>query len=174
MMRLSVQELRAAAELVYTKMSPTPQYAWPQLSARLGCEVWVKHENHSPIGAFKVRGGLVYLTRLKAENPDIAGVLSATTGNHGQSIGLAARLVGLPATIVVPLGNNPGKNAAMKGFGVELIEHGADFDSAREFAEGMVEDRGLHMVPAFHPWLVQGVASYALEFFEAQPDLDTV
>ena len=171
---LTLPELEAARKIVRGHMAPTPALSWPLVNERAGAEVWVKHENHSPIGAFKVRGGLVYLTRIKAENPDIAGVLSATTGNHGQSIGLAARLVGLPATIVVPLGNNPGKNAAMKGFGVELIEHGADFDSAREFAEGMVEDRGLHMVPAFHPWLVQGVASYALEFFEAQPDLDTV
>tara|TARA_R110001592_G_scaffold240208_1_gene500228 strand:- start:1454 stop:2428 length:975 start_codon:yes stop_codon:yes gene_type:complete len=171
---MTLPELMSAREIVSTHVPPTPTHNWPLLDQRAGGEVWVKHENHSPVGAFKVRGGLVYLTRLKAEHPDLAGVVSATTGNHGQSVGRAARMVGLPATIVVPEGNNPGKNAAMAAQGVDLIEHGGDFQSAKEFAEGLAAARGLHMVPSFHPWLVQGVASYGLELFEAQPDLDTV
>lgn len=171
---MTLPELMSAREIVSTHVPQTPTHNWPLLDRRAGGEVWVKHENHSPVGAFKVRGGLVYLTRLKAEHPNLAGVVSATTGNHGQSVGRAARMVGLPATIVVPKGNNPGKNAAMGAQGVDLIEHGDDFQSAKEFAEGLAVARGLHMVPSFHPWLVQGVASYGLELFEAQPDLDTV
>jgi len=171
---LNLSDLEAAATVVHGHLAPTPAIHWPLLSARAGAEVWVKHENHSPVGAFKLRGGLVYLSRLRAEYPDLAGVISATTGNHGQSVGLASRLVGLPAVIVVPLGNNPGKNAAMRSFGVELIEHGADYQEAKEHAEALAADRGLHIVPPFHPWLVQGVASYGLELFRAVPDLDTV
>lgn len=167
-------ELDAARAIVAQHMTPTPTLTWPLLNQRTGGETWIKHENHSPVGAFKMRGGLVYLTRLKDDHPDLAGVITATTGNHGQSIGRAARMVGLPATVVVPLGNNPGKNAAMAAQGVELIEHGTDFQAALEFAEELSAERRLHMVPSFHPWLVQGVASYALELFEAQPDLDTV
>ena len=171
---LKLPELEAAAALVHEHLGPTPLHHWPLLSARAGAEVWVKHENHTPIGAFKIRGGLVYLTRLKAQNPDLAGVVTATRGNHGQSIGLAARQLGLTATIVVPAGNNPEKNAAMKAFGVELIEHGADFQEAREFCQQLADARGLHIIPPFHPWLVQGVASYALEMFSKMRDLDTV
>ena len=171
---LSLPDLEAAAALVHDHLAPTPVIHWPLLSARTGAEVWVKHENHSPVGAFKLRGGLVYLSRLRSEYPHLAGVITATTGNHGQSIGLASRMVGLPAVIVVPLGNNPGKNAAMRSFGVELIEHGADYQEAKEHAEALAADRGLHMVPPFHPWLVQGVASYGLELFRAQPALETV
>ncbi len=167
-------ELEAARDIVARHIMPTPTHNWPLLDQRAGGEVWVKHENHTPVGAFKVRGGLVYLTRLKAEYPDLAGVITATTGNHGQSVGRAARMVGLSATIVVPEGNNPGKSAAMAAQGVDLIEQGDDFQSAKEFAERLAAERCLHMVPSFHPWLVQGVASYGLELFEAQPDLDTV
>ncbi|UTW50614.1 threonine dehydratase [bacterium SCSIO 12827] len=167
-------ELEAARDIVARHIMPTPTHNWPLLDQRAGGEVWVKHENHTPVGAFKVRGGLVYLTRLKAEYPDLAGVITATTGNHGQSVGRAARMVGLSATIVVPKGNNPGKSAAMAAQGVDLIEQGDDFQSAKEFAERLAAERCLHMVPSFHPWLVQGVASYGLELFEAQPDLDTV
>ena len=171
---LTRTELEAARDIVAGHILPTPTHNWPLLDQRVGGEVWVKHENHTPVGAFKVRGGLVYLTRLKADHPDLAGVITATTGNHGQSVGRAARMVGLSATIVVPKGNNPGKSAAMAAQGVDLIEQGDDFQSAKEFAETLAAERGLHMVPSFHPWLVQGVASYGLELFEAQPDLDTV
>jgi threonine dehydratase len=171
---MTAAELAAAREIVRAHMAATPSLSWPLLNQRTGGETWVKHENHGPIGAFKVRGGLVYMTRLKDRDPDLAGVITATTGNHGQSVGRAARMVGLAATIVVPKGNNPGKNAAMAAQGAELIEHGDDFQAAREYAEGLAAERGLHMVPAFHPWLVQGVASYALELFEAQPGLARV
>tara|TARA_R110000868_G_scaffold160186_1_gene389550 strand:- start:157 stop:1131 length:975 start_codon:yes stop_codon:yes gene_type:complete len=171
---MMLPELVSARGIVSAHVPPTPTHNWPLLDQRAGGEVWVKHENHSPVGAFKVRGGLVYLSRLKAEQPDLAGVITATTGNHGQSVGRAARMVGLAATIVVPKGNNPGKSAAMAAQGVDLIEQGDDFQSAKEFAEELAAARSLHMVPSFHPWLVQGVASYGLELFEAQPDLDTV
>ena len=171
---LKLKDLEAAREIVHSHMVPTPVLNWPLLDRRVGGEVWVKHENHTPIGAFKVRGGLVYLTRTKADMPDLSGVLSASTGNHGQSVGRAAGMVGVPATIVVPKGNNPGKNAAIKALGVDLKEEGSDFQAAREYAESLAATEGLHMVPPFHPWLVQGVGSYGLELFAAQPDLDTV
>lgn len=167
-------DLEAAAEVVYAHMNPTPQYAWPLLAKRAGAEVWVKHENHTPIGAFKIRGGLNFMTRLKAERPDCPGVITATRGNHGQSVALAASKVGLKATILAPRGNNPEKNAAMKAFGGELIEHGDDFQEAREEAGRLAEDRGLHMIPPFHPWLVAGVGCYSVEFLSAAPGLDTV
>ena len=171
---LSLTEIEQAAQIVYCAMPPTAQYAWPLLAERTGCEVWVKHENHTPIGAFKVRGGLVYMDRLKNEHAGAKGVLSATRGNHGQSIALAAARAGIAATIVVPAGNSVEKNAAMRAFGAELIEAGHDFDSAREAALGLAEERGLVMVPSFHRDLVSGVASYALELFHGSPSLDTV
>ena len=156
---LSLQDVESAAAVVYAAMPPTPQYAWPLLARRTGCEVWVKHENHTPTGAFKVRGGLVYMERLKGDHPGVAGVISATRGNHGQSIALAAARAGIAATIVVPQGNSVEKNAAMRAFGAELIVAG---------------ERGLSMVPSFHRDLVRGVATYALELFRAAPLLDTV
>jgi len=170
----SLMELEAAAAIVYRSMPPTPQYAWPLLAQRTGCEVWVKHENHTPIGAFKVRGGLVYMQALKRERPDIKGVVSATRGNHGQSIALAATQNGVAATIVVPKGNSVEKNAAMRALGAELIEAGNDFDSARDAAVRLAAERGLAMVPSFHTDLVHGVASYALELLRGAPLLDTV
>ncbi|MEZ5850639.1 MAG: threonine dehydratase [Hyphomicrobiaceae bacterium] len=170
----SLAELEAAAELVHMHMPPTPAYAWPLLGARLGAEVWVKHENHTPIGAFKVRGGIVYLDALERSGAPIAGVITATRGNHGQSIARAATSVGIPATILVPHGNSVEKNAAMRGFGAELIEHGADFDEAKAEAARLAESRNLHMIPPFHADLVKGVSTYALEFFRAVPDLDAV
>ena len=169
----ALQTIEAAAEVVYRVLSPTPQIAWPLLAVRLGCEVWVKHENHTPIGAFKVRGGLTYFEHLRREGLP-AGVISATRGNHGQSIGFAARRHGIPATIVVPHGNSREKNAAMCALGVELIEHGEDFQAAREHAIALAELRGLLMVPSFHPWLIDGVATYALEFLRGVPSLDVV
>lgn len=172
---LSLEDLEQAAELVYRHMSPTPQYAWPLLAERTGAEVWVKHENHTPIGAFKVRGGLNYMQRLKAEQPCVSsGVISATRGNHGQSIGFAARVTDMAATTLVPFGNNPEKNRAMRALGVDLIEHGDDFQEAAEHAQTLAASKGLHMVPSFHPWLVAGVASYGLEFFRAVEDMDAV
>jgi threonine dehydratase len=171
---LPLPQLQAARELVYRTMPATPQYCWPLLCQRLRTEVWVKHENHTPTGAFKVRGGLVFFAELAQESPEISGVISATRGNHGQSIAFAARARRIPATIVVPIGNSREKNAAMRALGAELIEHGDDFQAAREHATQLASDRGLMMVPSFHPALVQGVASYWLELFEAAPDLDTV
>ncbi|MDR3437947.1 threonine dehydratase [Telmatospirillum sp.] len=172
--RVMLAELEAAAHRVYQVMAPTPQYAWPLLAERTGAEVWVKHENHGPVGAFKLRGGIVYMERLRESVPDVAGVIAATRGNHGQSVAFAAARAGLPAVIVVPEGNNPEKNAAMRALGAELIEQGEDFQEARELALRLAGERGLHMVPSFHPWLVWGVASAALEFLRAVPSLDTV
>ncbi len=181
MMMPSLDELRAAAEIVHAHMPPTPQIAWPLLKRRLGMEVVVKHENHTPTGAFKVRGGFVYMqayaeaerARLEGANTP-RGVVSATRGNHGQSIALAGLAFGIPVTIVVPHGNSREKNAAMRAFGAELIEAGEDFDAARAVAIRTAEERGLAMVPSFHMNLVRGVASYALELFDARPDLDAV
>lgn len=171
---LSLTDVEDAAAIVQTAMPPTAQYAWPLLAKRTRCEVWVKHENHTPTGAFKVRGGLVYMDRAKREQPGLKGVISATRGNHGQSIALAAGKVGIPATIVVPHGNSVEKNAAMKAFGAELVEAGHDFDAAKEAALRLAEERGLAMVPSFHRDLVRGVATYALELFRAAPALDTI
>ncbi len=170
----SLQSIEAAALVTRRHCPPTPQYAWPQLADLLGTEVWVKHENHTPAGAFKLRGGLTYIDALKRHEPGCRGVISATRGNHGQSIGYAARLHGLRATIVVPYGNSREKNAAMRALGVELIEHGEDFQAAREEAARLASLRGLHVVPAFHADLVRGVATYWAEFFRAVPDLDVV
>jgi len=166
--------LEAAAELVHRHVPPTPQHCWPLLSQRTGCKVWVKHENHTPIGAFKVRGGIVYLTEQMNRDPKFPGLITATRGNHGQSIGFAARTLGCKAVIVVPEGNSREKNKAMEALGVELVVHGHDFQAAREFAEREAEARGLHMLGPFHPLLVAGVASYGLELFHALPDLDTL
>jgi len=167
MQTYSADELEAAQRTVYAAMPPTPQYAWPLLRERLGAEVWVKHENHTPLGAFKVRGGLVYLQGLVQSEPACRGVISATRGNHGQSIAFAAKRHGLAATIVVPHGNSVEKNAAMRALGAELIEHGGDFQQAREHAAALAQARGLHFVPSFHRDLVRGVASYWIEFFRA-------
>jgi threonine dehydratase len=169
-----LDDLEAATALVHAVMPPTPQYRWPLLAARSGCEVWVKHENHTPIGAFKVRGGLVYLDELRRAEPGVAGVISATRGNHGQSIAFAARRHGLAAILVVPHGNSREKNAAMRALGGELIEHGRDFDEAYDYAKQLAAERRLHIVRTFHPWLVRGVGTYSLEFLRAVQDLDTV
>jgi threonine dehydratase len=167
-----LSELEHAAEVVQSAMPPTPAHTWPLLSQRLGTDVVVKHENHTPTGAFKVRGGLVYVDRLKRERPDTRGLISATRGNHGQSIAFAGRRHGLPVTIYVPRGNSVEKNRAMKAFGAHLVEHGNDFQEAREEAYRRAEIEGLHIVPAFHRNLVLGVATYAFELFRVAPDLD--
>ena len=165
--------LDEATRIVRAVMPPTPQYAWPLLAARVGAEVWVKHENHTPTGAFKVRGGLVYANGLRAR-PQVRGLVSATRGNHGQSIAFAGARAGVPVTIVVPHGNSVEKNAAMRAFGAELVEHGRDFDEARVEARRIAVERGLEMVPSYHPDLVRGVATYARELFDAVADLHTV
>lgn len=167
-------ELRAAADLVHRQMLPTPQHVWPLINEKVGAEVWIKHENHAPTGAFKVRGGITYIDWLQREHPEIRGICTATRGNHGQSQARAATAAGLRAKVYVPRGNSVEKNAAMRAFGAELIEFGDDFDSAREEAFRVAEQEGLEIVPPFHPELVRGVATYALELFTAVPDLDTV
>jgi threonine dehydratase len=171
---LTLAEIEDAADLVHRTVPPTPLHRWPLLAERCGAEIWVKHENHTPVGAFKLRGGLTYFDRLRRASPELKGVISATRGNHGQSVGLAAKRNGFAATIVVPFGNSREKNAAMRAQGVELIEHGHDFQAAAEHATVLAAERSLHRVPSFHPWLVQGVASYGLELFRANPDLDLV
>jgi threonine dehydratase len=171
---IDLANLEAATDLVRRVVPPTPQYCWPLLSRRVGTETWVKHENHSPIGAFKIRGGLVYLDDLRRSRPEIAGVITATRGNHGQSIAYAASRLGLKATIVVPHGNSVEKNRAMAAFGATLVEVGHDFQAAYEYAIAAAERDGLHLVPTFHPLLMRGVATYALELFRAVAALDTV
>lgn len=166
-------DLERASAIVYSAMPPTPQYAWPLLAGETQCECWVKHENHTPIGAFKVRGGLVHM-RLRKERGQSNGVITATRGNHGQSIPFAARREGVAATIVVPKGNSLEKNAAMRALGCTLIEAGADFDEARDTALKLAEERGLDMVASFHPELVVGVATYAHELFAGAGGLDAV
>jgi threonine dehydratase len=167
-------ELERAHAIVGQAVPATPAHAWPLLAERLGTEVVVKHENHTPTGAFKVRGGLVFLDRLKRERPNVPGIISATRGNHGQSLAFAARRHGVPAVIYVPKGNSVEKNHAMRAFGAELVEHGDDFQVAREEAGRRAQFEGLHMVPSFHPDLVLGVATYALELFRAASDLDVL
>ncbi|WP_338647935.1 threonine dehydratase [Pseudomonas sp. ML2-2023-3] len=166
--------LRLAAQTVYQTLAPTPQLAWPLLTQRLGCTVWVKHENHLPTGAFKVRGGLLYVQGLLAREPNTRGLVTATRGNHGQSLALAARRMGLPIRIVVPVGNSQEKNAAMRALGATVIECGKDFDEARAEAGTLAATHQWHMVPAFHHDLIRGVATYALELLEAVEELDTV
>ncbi|UVJ45272.1 threonine dehydratase [Pseudomonas sp. LS1212] len=166
--------LREAAQHIRGHVAPTPQLAWPRLAERLGCEVWVKHENHAPTGAFKVRGGLLYVQALLERSPGVRGLVTATRGNHGQSLALAARSVGLPIIIVVPQGNSREKNAAMRALGAQLIEYGQDFDEARNEAARQAQLHGYESVPAFHPDLIRGVATYALELLEAVQDLRCV
>ena len=173
-MRFSSGDLDWAAGIVGRWVPPTPQYVWPLLAEHVGAEVWVKHENHTPTGAFKVRGGLVYAERLRAGRPEVKGIVSATRGNHGQSLAFAGRAAGIGVTIVVPEGNSPDKNAAMRGFGAELIVHGRDYQSSREHAAELGAQRGLETVPPFHPDLVLGVATYARELFGAAGELDAV
>ena len=169
-----LQQLERARAIVGAAMPPTPAHLWPLLSERLGATVIVKHENHTPTGAFKVRGGLVYVDRLKRERPHTAGLISATTGNHGQSIAFAASRYRMPVTILVPHGNSVEKNRAMRAFGANLVEHGEDFQSAREEAERRAKHDELEFVPSFHPDLVTGVATYALELLQKAPDLDVL
>jgi threonine dehydratase len=170
----TLDEIRAAQELVYSLMQPTPQMVWPLLSERLGTELWVKHENHTPIGAFKARTAVVYAAELFKQKNDITGLVTATRGNHGQSVALAARRFSVPAYIVVPRGNSSEKNAAMRAQGGTLIEYGDDYQESKEHAQKLATERGWHFVPSYHPNVVKGVATYWLEFFSAVHDVDVV
>jgi threonine dehydratase len=176
----TLAHIRDAQNVVYRHMPPTPQYTWPLINQRLstdhrpGTEAWIKHENHTPVGAFKLRGALVYVDWLKQTQPEVAGVVAATRGNHGQGVGMAARLGGLKAIVVVPFGNSREKNRAMVAQGVELIEHGLDFQESLEFARTLADERGFAMVDSFHEQLIRGTATYALELFEAAPFLDAI
>lgn len=170
----SLAELETAAELVHRHIPPTPQYCWPLLSRRLDCEVWVKQENHTPLGAFKMRGGIVYLDHVRRTQPDVKGLAAATRGNHGQSLAFAAKLFGLRAIVVVPHGNSQEKNAAMQALGAELIVHGQDFQESYEYAVELAGERKLIAAPSFDPLLVKGVSSYALEMFRGMPEPDAV
>jgi threonine dehydratase len=169
-----LNEIESAARLIYQSMPQTPQYSWPLLNARAGAEVWVKHENHTPVGAFKVRGGLVYMDWLRRERPEVKTVVSATRGNHGQSMAFAAAQHGIRVVLVVPFGNSIEKNRAMQALGAELVEFGEDFQAASEHAERLERENGWHRVPSFDLRLVTGVATYALELFSACGALDTI
>ncbi|MBV8425737.1 MAG: threonine dehydratase [Hyphomicrobiales bacterium] len=170
----TLADVEEAEVLVRRHMAATPQYAWPLLGKRFGANIVVKHENHTPVGAFKLRGGLVYVERLKRERPDVKGIVSATRGNHGQSLAFAGRVFEVPVTIVAPSGNSIEKNAAMRALGAELIEVGRDFDDAAEAAEKIAKERGFEFVHSFAPDLVKGVATYALELFRAHREIDTL
>ncbi|MBC7842448.1 MAG: threonine dehydratase [Gemmatimonadaceae bacterium] len=170
----NLAELDAASALIAQSFAPTPQIRWPLLEARLGTRCWVKHENHTPVGAFKVRGGLVYFDWLRRMHPEVVGVVTATRGNHGQSIGYAAQRIGVRTCVAVPHGNSVEKNAAMRALGAELIEGGDDFQESVELADRIAEERGWHRVPSFHRHLVAGVGTYAMELLRAAPDVKTL
>jgi threonine dehydratase len=170
----SLTEMEAAAKLIYQHMPPTPQYSWPLINERAGTEVWVKHENHTPVGAFKIRGGIIYMDWLKRERPAVETVVSATRGNHGQSMAYAGRRQGFRVVIVVPFGNSLEKNRAMRALGAEVVEHGEDFQAASDHAVALQAEHGWHRVPSYHPLLVTGVATGALEMLSACPTLETV
>ncbi|MBV8630526.1 MAG: threonine dehydratase [Silvibacterium sp.] len=169
-----LDEIGRATELVRSVMPPTPTYTWPLLNARCGAEVWIKHENHSPVGAFKLRGAMVYMDWLACQQPNTTGVVAATRGNHGQGVALAATRRGWSATIVVPYGNSREKNRAMRALGAELVEHGDDFQAANEYATELAAERGIHKVASFARPLVVGTGTYALEMFQSAPELDSV
>ena len=169
-----LSEIESAARLIYQSMPATPQYSWPLMNARAGAEVWLKHENHTPVGAFKVRGGLVYMDWLRRERPEVSTVVSATRGNHGQSMAFAAAQYGIRVVIVVPFGNSVEKNRAMRALGAELVEFGEDFQEASEHAQRLERENGWHRVPNFDMRLVTGVSTYALELFRACRALETI
>ncbi len=174
MINENLESLRESARKVYQVTSPTPQILWPLLAQRIGCELWIKHENHNPTGSFKVRGGIIYLSNLKQQQASVEGVIAATRGNFGQSVAFAASRLGMRSVVVVPEGNSPDKNRAMAALGAEVVIEGVDFDESVEVAKSLATERDLHLMPSFHMDLVRGVASYALELFEALPDLDRI
>ena len=167
-------EIESLAPLIGAAVPPTPQYSWPLLNERSGCELWVKHENHTPVGSFKVRGALAYVARLREREATGGGVIAATRGNHGQAVAFAARRHGLTTTVVVPHGNSVEKNRAMRALGAELIEHGDDFQAALDHSQKLAADRGLHPMPSYHHDLVAGIAVSALDFLEHTPPLDLI
>jgi threonine dehydratase len=169
-----LKTIESAAQVVYEAMRPTTEQRWPLLDGRCSAEVWVKHENHTPVGAFKVRGGLVYIDHLRRSAPDVRGVVAATRGNHGQSIAFAAARYGIPCAAVAPNGNSVSKNRAMQALGAELVERGHDFQAALEAAGEIAVERGWHLVPSYDAVLVRGVATYSLELFRSVPDLQTL
>lgn len=169
-----LDELHRATELVRTVMPATPTYSWPLLNARTGAEVWLKHENHSPVGAFKIRTATVYVDWLKREHPEIAEVVAATRGNYGQGVAFAAKRMGWKVTIVVPYRNSREKNRAMQAQGAELVEHGADFQAANEHATKLAAQTGAHKIPSYDRLLAVGAGTFALEMFTAAPELNTV
>lgn len=170
----SLAEIRGAQEILYRYMPATPQYSWPLINQRLGAEVWIKHENHTPVGAFKIRGALIYTDWLRKTQPALKGVMAATRGNHGQGVAVAARLHGIQCVIVVPHGSSVEKNRAMIAQGAELVEHGQDFQESLEYARVLGAERGFVMVDSFHERLILGTATYALELFQSAPALDRV
>jgi threonine dehydratase len=170
----SIEQIHEAQNLIYKYMPPTPQYTWPLINQRLGAEVWIKHENHTPVGAFKLRSALVYVTWLKQSQPALEGVVAATRGNFGQGVAMAARLLGLKAVIVVPHGNSVEKNRAMIAQGAELVQHGDDFQASLEFARTFAAERSFAIVESFHERLIWGTATFALELFQSAPPLDLV
>jgi threonine dehydratase len=174
MMLPSLDQIHEAQKLVYSHISPTPQYSWPLINERLGVEAWIKHENHTPVGAFKLRGALVYATWLKQAQPSLAGIVAATRGNFGQGVAMAARLLGLKSVVVVPQVNNLDQNRAIVAQGAKLVEHGGDFQESLEFARTLATQRSFAFVESFHERLVWGTATYALEFFQGAPPLDRV
>ena len=170
----TLQEIAEAQKFVYELMLPTPQISWPLLNQKLEARVWIKHENHTPIGAFKARSAVYYAAQLFRSEKGIKGIITATRGNHGQSVALAGQRFNVPVTIVVPQGNSIEKNAAMQSQGARLIEFGQDFQESREYAQKLSQEQGLHFVPPFHRDIVTGVASYWMELFTAVSDLDAV
>lgn len=168
------QKIEAACRIVYEAMPPTPQYPWPLLSQRAGCDVWLKHENYGPLGAFKIRSALVYFRRLRETGASVRVAVTATRGNFGQAVAFAARREGMEAVVYVPHGNSPGKNRAMRSLGARLVEHGQDFEEARQEARRWAEAEGHHYVPSFHEWLVEGTATYSWEMFRAVEGIDVV
>jgi threonine dehydratase len=170
----SLEQIREAQNILYRYMPPTPQYSWPLINRRLDAEVWVKHENHTPVGAFKIRGAMLYMEWLTRTQPELRGVIAATRGNHGQGVAMAARLHKVACVIVVPHGNSVEKNRAMIAQGAELVEHGQDFQESLEYARMLAGDRGFVMVDSFHERLVMGTATYALEFLQSTPPLARV
>ena len=173
-MLFNKDELKEATQLVHSFIPPTPQYVWPQICEKAKATVWVKHENHTPTGAFKIRGGITFIDWLKRTEPTAQGIITATRGNHGQSQARAAAAAGMQAKIIVPRGNSVEKNAAMRAFGGDIVEFGDDFDAARIEAARLAKEEDLFMVPPFHTEIVRGVSTYAFELMEAAPDLDTI
>ncbi len=174
MILFNKNEIEEAARLVYKYMQPTPQYAWPLLRQRVGANVWVKHENHTPTGSFKIRGGITFMNWLKRNHPEAVGIVTATRGNHGQSQAMSAKSAGVKAKIIVPHGNSVEKNVSMRAFGAEVIEFGSDFDDARLEATRIAKEENLFLVPPFHREMLRGIATYALELLSAVANLDTI